>query len=196
MKNTLFLCFIALYIVLSSCECKEVEPDTTTRTQGKMSVRILEKNNDAIVPFSPYKEADFRIYWIYSGNGRQILSIAGDYLDNTVLNPISRGFDVSFVREIDKPTSSYKASIDGNQVAYQSTEFFKCDGFGYDSRSTSLDAINLNENLTLTKDDADSLVGNFRVRLKTIALNSVDTITVEGRFSCAKNGLFTNPLKK
>ena len=90
MKNILFLCFIALYTVLSSCECKEVKPDTT-RTKGKMCVRVLDKNNDAIVPFSPYKPADFRVIWGNGGNYGQDVSIDAGYFDNPIVNPISKG---------------------------------------------------------------------------------------------------------
>ena len=179
--------------MLSSCECKEVEPDNTTRTQGKMSVRVLDKNSDAIVPFSPYKPADFCVTWTNGGNYGQDVGIDAGYFDNPMINPISKGVYVSFMRDMNAPTSCYQPTANQD---YQVTKFFDVVGFGTDSRSVLLDPININENLTLTKDDADSLVGNFRVRLKTIAPNSVDTITVEGRFSCAKRGLFINPLKK
>ena len=175
--------------MLSSCEQEKIKPEFTT-TQGKMSVRVINKNDDSNIPYSSYKEASLLVHWA-SGNNILLL-INGDYLNSTTLNPISRGFQVGCIRNMDAPTPRYQAITVTNQN-YQISKFFDGTGFGYDSRSTSLDATNINESLTFTKDDADSLVGNFRVRLETIAPNSIDTITVEGRFSFAKNGVFNRP---
>ena len=175
--------------MLSSCEQEAIKPKFTT-TQGKMSVRVLDKNNDAIVPFSPYKPADFCVTWTNGGNYGQDVEIYAGYFDNPIINSIHKGICIGFMRDMSAPTPFYKSTANQD---YQATKFFDVVGFGTDSRSTSLDATNINESLTFTKDDADSLVGNFRVRLKTIALNSVDTTTVEGRFSFAKNGVFNRP---
>ncbi len=193
MKNILLSCLIlALSTALFSCEGGPTVKPRLTEVQGKMSIRVINKNDDGNVPYSPYQIAYSNIYWISSPD-RQMVNISTGGFDIPTLNLISRGFHLNFVRDMRVPASCYKASVDEYKTGYQTTEFFDALGFGIESRATSLNAANSSENLTFTKDDANSLEGNFRVRLRAVGKNTIDTITVEGKFSFPKGNLFVDP---
>ncbi len=195
MKNTLFLCFIlALSMALFSCESKPTIKPRFTETQGIMSVRVINKNDAANILFSAYKTTYFQVEWLNAGNSPSMISINGNLLSSVTSTPISRWFSLRFLMNTKVPNTVYNP-IDKDDFYQESTKHFVANGDDINppSRSHSLDANNTNENLTVIKNDADSLVGNFRVRLRTVSKNSIDTITVEGKFNCAKNGLFVNP---
>ena len=148
-------------------------------TEGNISVRFVDKN-ETNKPFLSYKNVEVSVTPIYQQTNQEKVAVIMNGLEDA-----QNGFItcIGFNRDITNPRLYYYQNNSVDSCYNVNTA--KPGGRDIDLASSTNNSID--ERLFITKDDADSLCGKFRV---TLVNNTSIRREMEGYFSVAKKGRF------
>ena len=177
MKNLIYL--VLMTITLLSCQEKE-EVMPTRDSNGRLSVRFVAKNNETNQPYLHYNNANV-IFIIPSGGTRGGNATA---ISVTGKQDVDHKFETNvFFQTMYNPATSLPE--------YSPLDFYS---FNYivDGKSNfvNLRSSSPSEGIFITKNDADSLGGTFKIKMEEMPQgSSTNYKEMEGYFCIAKKGV-------
>lgn len=170
---------IGFLVALLAVSCKkDVKP--TPITEGKMSITNMGTAQNIV-----YKDI-----YAYPTDIGGTPERTGIYIN--AVNDEYFSLVVGFIIKKDQPFQYYQAGGAGYSVAslesYGVNTFTRTENLASSIPSKDIDRGR--ERLVITKDDKDSLAGNFEIRLVDKKTPVPDTMRIKGSFSVAKKGRF------